>query len=454
MIKKLRVRRYDDLAVCWSIPNYQGAHIAKDMQIEFPALHVIDQNFETVESADAEPSVARELERTNLLGPVVAGQTVIITAGSRGVDSMAMVLRSLTEAVKARGAKPVILPAMGSHGGGTAQGQVEVLKHLGLTSETVGSSIHDRLEPVEIADVEGCPVFADRAAVEADHIILVNRIKEHSEFISEIESGLIKMAVVGLGRIAGAEVMHQLAVRISYARALQAIARVLFSNLQILGGIAILEDMTNTFRRLEAVAADAIFKREPELLQEAHQYHAMLPFDQLDVLLVDEIGKEISGAGFDTKVIGRIRNIYEKECERPRITRIVLRALSEKTGGNAIGLGLADFIHYRVVAKMDPAMTAINCITSIAPEKGTVPITLSSDRKALEVAFQSIGLWSTDSVRMAWIINTSDLKRLAVSPALAKEAKLKGLSISAHPFVLPFDANGDLPGLRECISAG
>ena len=421
--------------------------------MEFPALHVIDQNFEVVASTDAGLSVTRELERTKMLGSVVAGQTVIITAGSDGVGSMTTVLRSLTKAVIARGAKPIILPAMGSHGGGTAQGQMEVLKHLGLTSETVGSSIHDRLESVEIADVEGCPVFADRAAVEADHIILVNRIKEHTEFIGEIESGLIKMAVVGLGRIDGAEVMHQLAVRISYARALQAIARVLFSKLQILGGIAILEDKTNKFRRLEAVPADTIFKREPELLQEAQQYHAMLPFDQLDVLLVDEIGKDISGAGFDTKVIGRIRNIYEKECEGPKITRIVLRDLSEKSGGNAIGLGLADFIHRRVVERMDTEMTAINSITAVAPEKGTVPITLSSDRKALEAAFQSIGLWNTDSIRMAWIINTSDLKRLAVSPALAKEAKLKGLSISAHPFVLPFDANGNLPKLRKCLVA-
>jgi hypothetical protein len=421
--------------------------------MEFPALHVLDQNFETLPNADAEGAVAEELERTNFLGPLAAGQKVVITAGSRGVDSMAEVLHSLTAAVKARGAKPVILPAMGSHGGGTAPGQVAVLEHLGLTSETVGAPIHDRLEPIEIAAVEECPVFADRAAIDADHIIVVNRIKEHTEFIGEIESGLLKMAVVGLGRIAGAEVMHQLAVRISYARAIQAIARVLFSNLRILGGIAILEDKTNKFRRLEAVPQNAVFEREPELLQESRPYHAMLPFTQLDVLLVDEIGKEISGAGFDTKVIGRIRNIYEKECEQPRITRIVLRDLSEKTGGNAIGIGLADFIHRRVIEKMDPAITAINSITAVAPEKGMVPIALPSDRKALEAAFQSIGPCNTDSVRMAWIIDTSQIQRLAVSPALAREAKLKGLSISEYPFVLPFDSNGDLPGVRQILDA-
>jgi hypothetical protein len=424
------------------------------MQMEFPTLYVLDQNFETVASPDVHPSVTHELQRTNLLGPVFAGQKVVITAGSRGVDSMAEVLRSLSKAVKAKGADPVILPAMGSHGGGTATGQVEVLEHLGINSATVGAPIHDQLEPVKIADIEGLPVFADQAALDADHIIIVNRIKEHTEFIGQIESGLIKMAVVGLGRIAGAEVMHQLAVRISYARAIQSIASALFSNLRILGGIAILEDKINKFRRVEAVPQDAVFEREPELLQESRQHHAMLPFTQLDLLLVDEIGKEISGAGFDTKVIGRIRNIYEKECEQPQITRIVLRDLSEKTGGNAIGIGLADFVHRRIVEKMDPEITALNSITAVAPEKGMVPITLPSDRRALAAALQSIGPWDTDSVRMAWIINTAELNHLAVSPALAKEAKLSGLSISERSFELPFDSNGDLTGLRACLGAG
>lgn len=422
--------------------------------MKFPPLYMLNQNFETATNGAAAAAVTHELERTNLLGPVLAGQKVVITAGSRGVDSMAEVLHSLSEAVKAKGADPVILPAMGSHGGGTAQGQVEVLDHLGINSATVGAPIHDRLEPVEIADVQGLPVFADQAALDTDHIILVNRVKEHTEFIGEIESGLIKMAVVGLGRIAGAEVMHQLAVRISYARAIQSLARALFSSLRILGGIAILEDKTNKFRRLEAVPQNAVFEREPELLRESRQYHAMLPFTQLDVLLVDEIGKELSGAGFDTKVIGRIRNIYEKECEQPRITRIVLRDLSGKTGGNAIGIGLADFVHHRVVEKMDPEATALNSITAVAPEKGMVPIALPTDRKALEAALQSIGPWDTESVRMAWITNTFDLNRIAVSPALAKEAKLKGLSISEHPFELPFDSDGDLAGLRESIGGG
>jgi hypothetical protein len=287
--------------------------------------------------------------------------------------------------------------------------------------------------------------------VEADHIVLVNRVKEHTEIIGEIESGLLKMAVVGLGRVAGAEVMHQLAVRFSYVRAIMAIARVLFQKLPILGGVAILEDKTNNARRLEAVPAAAVFEREPQLLAEARQYHASLPFEQLDVLLVDEIGKDISGAGFDTKVIGRIMNIYEKECERPRITRIVLRDLSARTGGNAIGLGLADYVHRRVVEKMDAGMTALNCITAVAPEKARVPIVLPSDRRALEAALRSIGLWTTESVRLAWIISTSDLRRLAVSPALAAEARAKGLAVSAESFAMPFGEDGELKNLRQSL---
>ncbi len=419
------------------------------MRMNFPELHILEQEFKHGPPLDV-PSCVREiLCRTRLLQAVKPGQTVLITAGSRGVSSMIEVLAAVAEAVKDKGGRPLILPAMGSHGGGTAEGQIRVLRHLGQTAEALGAPVHNLLEPVQIGEVEGCPVYADRAAVDADHILIVNRIKEHTEFIGEIESGLLKMAVVGLGRIAGAEVMHQLAVTASYVRAIRAIARVLFSKLSILGGIAILEDKTNTLRRLEAIPADAIFKREPELLQEAQHYHAALPFDQLDVLLVDEIGKDISGAGFDTKVIGRIMNIYEKECERPRITRIVLRDLSEKTGGNAIGLGLADFIHRRVIEKMDPEMTAVNCITAAAPEKGRVPIALATDRKALEAAFQSIGLWSPESVRMAWIVNTSDLNRIAVSPALVQEASDKGLSVSEKRFPLSFNASDDLSGLRS-----
>ncbi len=419
--------------------------------MEFPKLYLVEQGFERSSELNVQQAVFDEIRRSGRLNMIGPGQTVLITAGSRGVACMTEVLHAVVSFVNSQGARPLILPAMGSHGGGSARGQVEVLHHLGQNEESLGAPLHDRLEPIVVGEVEGCPVYADRAAVEADHIILVNRVKEHTEFIGGFESGLIKMAVVGLGRIAGAEVMHQLAVRISYVRAIQAIARVLFARLPIRGGLAILEDKTNRVRRIEAVPAEAVFEREPELLREAQRHHATLPFERLDVLLVDEIGKEISGAGFDTKVIGRIMNIYEKECERPRITRIALRDLSEKTGGNAIGLGLADFVHRRVVEKMDAEMTALNCITAVAPEKGRIPISLPSDRQLLEAALRSIGTWTPAFLRLAWIVNTSRLEELAVSPALAEEARAKGIAVGDAGFPLPFDAAGELPGLQRVL---
>ncbi len=416
--------------------------------MEFPELYILRQDFEQTDGVNVREDVFKGLEVFGGLERVRPGDTVVITAGSRGVACMTAVLNAVVAWVKSRGAVPVILPAMGSHGGGTAPGQIQVLHHLGQTEDSLGAPIHDRLEPVIVGEAEGCPVYADRLAVHADHIILVNRIKEHTEFIGSVESGLLKMAVVGLGRIAGAESMHRLAVRISYERAIREMAEVLFARLPLRCGVAVLEDKTNRLRRLEVVPGTQLFVREPELLLEAKRNHATLPFERLDVLLVDEIGKDISGAGFDTKVIGRIMNIYEKDCERPRITRIALRDLSEKTGGNAIGVGLADFVHRRVVAKMDAEMTALNCITAVAPEKGRIPITLSSDRLLLEAALRTIGLWTPDSLRLAWIVNTSTLECLAVSRALAKEARAAGLAVDDHGFSFPFDSSGELPRLQ------
>jgi hypothetical protein len=424
----------------------------KSSAVDFLSFYIAEQGFESTPPLDVPASIREELERVGLLDDVKPGHTVLLTAGSRGIESMVHVLAALSREIKKRGAKPLILPAMGSHGGGTAQGQIEVLRHLGQTEATLGATIHDQLESVHVGDTEKFPVVADRAAINSDHIILVNRVKEHTEFIGKIESGLLKMAVVGLGRTAGAEAMHQLAVKRTYQRAIIDIARVLCEKLPVRGGIAILEDKNNIVRRIEAIPAANIFEREPLLLKEAHKYHAYLPFDDLDVLLVDEIGKEISGAGFDTKVIGRIMNIYEKECEKPRITRIALRDLSKITGGNALGLGLADFVNKRVVDKMDPAMTALNAITACAPEKGRVPIWFNSDRKMLDAAFQSIGPWNPDSVRAAWIINTADLKELAISPVLVGEARSRGLKVSKDSFRLPFNAKGNLIGLRKVLA--
>ncbi len=416
--------------------------------MQYPKFGFIRQKFSKVDCPDPRRAVMAELEKSGILNPVRRGDRVLITGGSRGIESMNAVLRACIAAVRERGGDPLVYPAMGSHGSGTAHGQVDVLRHLGITESTIGAPVYSGLEMVEIDRVHGSvPVYADRAAVEADHILIVNRIKEHSEYIGETESGILKMAVVGFGRQLGAETMHQLAVNITYHNAIHLIAASLFKNLKILGGIALLEDHFNRLRRVEAIRTGEIFSREPQLLDESKLYKPTLPFEELDILVIDEIGKEISGAGMDTKVVGRIMNVYEKECETPRITRIVVRDLSEATDGNATGIGLADYTTARAVEKTDFYATMTNCVTAVAPEKGRMPLAFKTDREALDAAFKTIGIWTLDRVRVAWISDTKNLEWLAVSGALLESFK-QGKS---DLFDLPYDTDGNLPKLRDFL---
>jgi hypothetical protein len=421
--------------------------------MEYPKFGLVRQKFEKTIFSDPRTLVRRELERSDLLAPIRRGDQVLITAGSRGIESMNEVLRTCIEAVKEHGGEPFLYPAMGSHGRGEAEGQVEVLRHLGITEANLGAPVYSGLDLVEIDRVlDSVPVYADRAAVNADHILIVNRVKEHTEYLGETESGILKMAVVGFGRQLGAETMHKLAVNHTYLKAIHPIAASLFKNLKILGAVALLEDHLNQLRRVEALRPDEVFAREPALLQESKLFKPKLPFEELDILLIDEIGKEISGAGMDTKVVGRIMNIYEKECESPKITRIIVRDLSEATGGNATGIGLADYTTRRAVEKIDFQATAMNCVTAVAPEKGRIPLAMASDQGALEAAFKTIGLWTPERVRVAWIANTRDLEVLAVSSALL-EARRSELEVyeGAGLFDLPYDASGNLPKLRDLL---
>lgn len=424
--------------------------------MDYPQFGLIRQRFPESREPDPRGWLLAEFERTGLLKPVKKGDRVLLTAGSRGIDSMKDVLAACVEAVRSAGGEPFLYPAMGSHGGAKAAMQVRVLTHLGITEQSMGAPIYSDWDIVEIGRAEGdVPVYADRAAVDADHILIVNRVKEHTEYMGDTESGILKMAVIGLGRQPGAETMHRLAVNITYLKAIHAIARVLFRELNILGGIALLEDHRNQLRRIEAVPARDVFDREPGLLKESQQYRAKLPFDQLDILLVDQIGKDISGSGFDTKVIGRIMNIYEEECESPRITRIVFRDLTEGSEGNATGLGLADYTTRRAVEKIDFEATRINSMTGGSPEKGRIPITLPTDRAALDAAFATIGLWRPETVKVAWIPNTKDLEWLAVSSALVDHARDRSdIEVIDELFDLPFDSEDALPHLVTLLARG
>ena len=417
--------------------------------MDFPRFGLIKQIFPRHPEPEPEAWLDAELRRTGLLEPIKKGHRVAITAGSRGVDGMPRVLAKLVKEVMALGGEPFIYPAMGSHGGGTAEDQVAILRHLGITPDTVGAPILSELNYVEIGHVAGLtPVVVDKAAVTSDHIIVVNRIKEHTEHTSKAESGLRKMTVVGLGRQRGAESFHHLAVNITYYEAINAIAGLIYEKLNVLGGVALLEDHFGRLRRLEAVPTAEILDREPALLEESKRYKPKLPVDHFDILIVDEIGKEISGTGVDTKVVGRIMNTYEEECDTPRITRIIIRDLTQETAGNGVGIGLADFTTQRVIDKIDLQKLAINCITAASPEKGRIPIAMPTDRDAFEAALRTIGIWTPQKVKIVWISNSKKLEWLAASEAVIEDCRNRSdLKTAGQLFTLPFDARGSLPRL-------
>ena len=417
--------------------------------MEYPQFQFIKQLYPQAQKLDIAQAVAAEVKRTGLLEPVQSGQKVAITAGSRGISAKPAVLKALVDLLKAKGADPFLIPSMGSHGGGTGPGQVDVLSHLGITEATMGAPIYDGWDLVELGWAEGLvPIYADRAVVEADHVIVVNRIKEHTEYEGPTESGIIKMMAIGIGRQYGAEQAHAMAVNLGYCKGLHASAKVMFEKLNILCGVGILEDQHNKFRRVEMMAAADIPAREAELMAESREYKPKLPFDTLDFLIVDQIGKEISGTGVDTKVVGRLMNIYEKDMEKPHITRILIRDLTDDTNGNAIGIGLGDYTTQRCVDKINLKVTGLNAITGCTPEKGRIPLAGGSDEEAFQWVLRTIGVWKPESVRGAWIKNSKDLECLAVTPALAAEAGSRGdLEVIGDAFAMPFDGEGNLPAV-------
>jgi len=408
-----------------------------------PRMLRVRQTFPRPRVADIPRAVAAALAGAEVR--IKRGDTVAVGAGSRGIANIDVVVGATLRWLKDLGARPFVFPAMGSHGGGTPEGQLSVLEHYGITEAAMGCPIRATMDVVQVGEALGLPVWLDRWASEADWIGLVNRVKPHTDFKGTIESGLFKMMTIGLGKYKGAIQYHRANIHHGYETVITAVGREMLKKARIGFGVGVVENGYDETARIEAFNAENLEAGERRLLKDAREWMARLPFSPIDVLVVEEMGKNISGAGMDTNVIGRPSNPHEPFPADPKILWIVALDLTEESYGNAIGIGNADFTTRRLVDKIDMKPTLINAITACAPNGAKIPPAYDTDREAIETALSCIGLTPPEKARVIRIRSTLMLAEIEVSeaflPELAKRAELKRLT---DPAPLPFDAAGRL----------
>ncbi|MFP8954762.1 DUF362 domain-containing protein [Natrialbaceae archaeon A-arb3/5] len=379
---------------------------------------------------------------------VPAGGEVAVGVGSRGIANLPEIVSGVIDGIRDRGYHPFVFPAMGSHGGATAEGQRDKLATLGVTEESIDCEIRATMDVETIGETpeRGVPVYADANAVEADAIVPVNRIKPHTDFSGEVESGLSKMLVIGMGKQRGAKMAHDWAVEWSLRNMLPEITERLLESLPVAGGVAIVEDQHDDTTRLEGVPPSGFLKREEELLELAWELMPKIPFEEVDVLVVDQLGKDVSGQGMDTNVTGRRHfTINEPEPESPEIKRIFTRGYTDKTKGNAMGMGQADFAHREILEELDWSKSLINAITASTVRGVRLPPVVENDRAGLQAALGTIGPVEPDEARVLRVTDTMRLKECYASPALLDEARERDdLRVVSEPESIEFDGNGDL----------
>ena len=410
----------------------------------YPKLIPIRQHFDAPEVPDVPAEVCAQLATLDLSSKIKPGQSVAITCGSRGVADIDVIVKAVADEMRRLGGRPFVVPAMGSHAGGTAEGQRGILATYGVSEEAIGVPVKSSMDVVEIGRSRyGFPVYLDKLAYEADHIAVLNRIKPHTRFIGPVESGLMKMMLIGLGKHKGAEVYHRAIIDHPFDEIIADVAHVVIEQAPIAFGLAILENAHDRVARLVALRPEEFEAVEPQLLEEALRLMAKLPFQAGDLLIVDEMGKEFSGLGMDPYVTG------VKSNSPVNVKRIVVRDLTEKTHGNANGVGYADFALRRLVDKIDYHVMYTNSITAAKPANARIPITFDTDRECIDAALATIGLTPPEQARVMWVKNTLQLERLMVSVAYADEAASRAdLECTGDAQHMPFDAQGNLP--RHC----
>ena len=419
---------------------------------QYPQIFRVRQNFERPQVEDIPGTVAAELAALSLRSGIEPGQSVAITAGSRGIANIHLIIKSIVDHLKQLGAEPFIVPAMGSHGGGTAEGQQKIIESYGMTEQFCGCPIRASMETVQVCNaVEGFPVHFDKHAYSADHVVVCGRVKPHTGFVGDIESGLMKMMLIGLGKHTGAKIYHRAIKDYSFGQIVRSVAREVLAKCRIVAGVAIVENGYDETARIAAVAPADFEEREKELLKLAKQWMPRLPFETADIVLIDEIGKNISGSGLDTNVLGRkYLDHAAREDEYPKVRNLVVRDLTYETHGNATGIGLAEFALDRAVEKMDVHVTRTNCLTGGAATGAMIPVHYATDREVLDAALPTIGLTEPPDAQLMWISNTLAVAEVECSAVYLNDARSRDdLEILTDLRPLPFDEDGNLSTVRE-----
>lgn len=419
--------------------------IIKDLlkDVPLPLMVKINQKFKADEITDVPLALRTAFAESGQLDRIRPGMRIAIAVGSRGVDQIPALVRTTVEELKRRGADPFVFPAMGSHGGATAAGQTEVLSHLGITEKTVGCPIVSSMEVVEISRLpNGLPVFVDKNAFHSDGIVLINRIKPHTAFRGPNESGLVKMIAIGLGKQKGAETCHAFGFK-HMAEHVPAMAREAMAKAPILFGIGTVENAYDHVAKIAVVGTVDLIDADKSLLAEAKSAMPRIGFSPIDVLVIDEIGKDISGDGMDPNITGRYPTPYP--TGGPDVSKMVVLDLSEKTNGNANGIGTANFTTRRLVDKTDFKAMYANGITSTVVGPTAIPMTLDNDLDAIRAAIKTSNALDFTKIRLVRIKNTLRLGEIMISEAMMKEAEsMQNVTIISDPFEMKFDEQGNL----------
>ncbi|MDK2877419.1 MAG: hypothetical protein PWR06_135 [Thermoanaerobacteraceae bacterium] len=412
--------------------------------ITIPRFVKVRQVFNAPKLKDIPLSVNTELRKEEIRGRIKVGDKIAICVGSRGISNLACIVKEIVDYVKELNATPIIIPTMGSHGGATGEGQRAILADFGITEQTMGAQIISEMDVIELGTIDdGTPVYVDCNLSKADGIIIVNRVKPHPSFSGPIESGIIKMSVIGLGKQKGAETCHKLNF-VNFANRLIAMKRVIFKKLPVLFGVAIVENAYDETAEINVIPAEKVEEVEPILLKRAKANMPKIFFNPIDVLIIDEIGKNISGSGADPNVTGKFLSDYKTaDFVPPR--RIYIRDLTKETEGSAVGMGIADFVSKKLFDKFDMAKTYINGITSTLTIAAKLPIVMRNDYYGIKAAMKTCNKIDLNDARIVRIQNTLKLEHIYISENLLDEAKNNpNVEILTDPLQLTFDENGNL----------